>query len=168
MENSLKESKGSSIEIEKKNKVRTMLKEIFPERDCFTMVRPLESESDLQNLQSMEFSKLRPEFFNQVLELRKKILKKGKIKKIGNKILNGELYVELIRSYVYAINSGIVPNIENTWISICEKESDKAYLYAKNYFSQCLENQIISKLPIENQKIKVRLFYLIRKLLNFY
>ena len=47
LEKALKEQKGSSDTIEKKNRIRRMIVNFFKERDCFTMVRPMEEEKDL-------------------------------------------------------------------------------------------------------------------------
>ena len=47
LENALKEQKGSSDNIEKKNKIRRLILNYFTDRDCYTMVRPTEEEKDL-------------------------------------------------------------------------------------------------------------------------
>ena len=62
LEQSLENQKGSSDAIENKNKIRRMLKHFFKERDCFTLVRPVESEDDLQNMVHLPEGCLRPEF----------------------------------------------------------------------------------------------------------
>jgi Guanylate-binding protein, N-terminal domain len=46
----LKEQKGNSENIEKKNKIRRLIVNFFKDRDCYTMVRPTEEEKDLQTL----------------------------------------------------------------------------------------------------------------------
>jgi len=43
----LKEQKGTSDAVEKKNKIRRLISNYFREKDCFTMVRPTENEKDL-------------------------------------------------------------------------------------------------------------------------
>lgn len=47
MENALKEQAGVSDKIEKKNRIRRLLKCFFQERDCCTLIRPLEDEQKL-------------------------------------------------------------------------------------------------------------------------
>lgn len=47
LENALKEQKGSSDNIEKKNRIRRLILNFFKDRDCYTMVRPTEEERDL-------------------------------------------------------------------------------------------------------------------------
>ena len=42
LENALKEQKGTSDAVEKKNKIRRLISSYFQEKDCFTMVRPTE------------------------------------------------------------------------------------------------------------------------------
>jgi len=46
-ENALKEQRGTSDAVEKKNRVRRMIVNFFRDRDCFTIVRPTEEEKDL-------------------------------------------------------------------------------------------------------------------------
>ena len=57
---------GFTEQIEAKNRIRRMLTHFFPERDCFTMVRPVTDESLLQKLSSTPSEQLRPEFVTQV------------------------------------------------------------------------------------------------------
>ena len=61
----LREIKGTSDIVEEKNRVRELIRKYFPERDCFVMVRPVETESELQRLQSLPDEKLRKEFVQQ-------------------------------------------------------------------------------------------------------
>ena len=73
LERSLEVQKGFTDSIEQKNKIRNLLKDFFKERDCVTLVRPLTSEENLQNLERLDLSKLRPEFREHILNIRKKI-----------------------------------------------------------------------------------------------
>ena len=47
LENALELQKGLSDQVEQKNRIRRQLKMFFRERDCWTLVRPSESEKDL-------------------------------------------------------------------------------------------------------------------------
>lgn len=42
LEKALDQQKGFSDAIEQKNRIRRLIKHFFKERDCFTMVRPVE------------------------------------------------------------------------------------------------------------------------------
>jgi NRPS condensation-like uncharacterized protein len=50
LENGLKDQKGASDAVEKKNRIRKLIRNYFKDKDCFTMVRPTEEEKDLQNV----------------------------------------------------------------------------------------------------------------------
>ena len=63
---------------------------------------------------------------------------------MNGKPLNGEMYLNLIKGLIGALNSGNVPNIENTWLSMCKVESYKAFEEAEqiyeNYLKENLDN----------------------------
>jgi hypothetical protein len=122
IESALVNQKGASDQVEQKNRIRRLIKQVFPDRDCFTMVRPVEDETQLQNLQKMDDSKMRPEFVEQISTLRHKIFKKVKPKTLNNKVLTGEMILELAHAYTKAINQGSVPNIQNAWTYVCQNE----------------------------------------------
>jgi hypothetical protein len=70
--------------IESKNKIRRMVKHFFVERDCFTLVRPVETEEQLQQLDTLEEKDFRQEFVEQARRLRERILGRVKVKKLRN------------------------------------------------------------------------------------
>jgi len=74
----------------------------------------------------MEMDQLRPEFFEQVIKLRRKILNRMKPKMLNGKILSGNMLAGLAKSYVEAINAGALPNIANAWSYICEHQCYEA------------------------------------------
>jgi hypothetical protein len=84
------------------------------------MVRPLVDETKLQQLDTMEYSDLRPEFVQQAMKFRNRVLECVKAKTHQGQKLNGDMYCSVINSYVNAINQGAVPNIESAWKYMCE------------------------------------------------
>ena len=62
LENSLREVKGSSDAVEEKNRIRRLIRHFFQDRDCFTLVRPVEDERMLQNLAAVQEDLVRNEF----------------------------------------------------------------------------------------------------------
>ena len=60
------------------------------------------------------------EFVNQMQQLRHKVYRKVKHKKLNGKVLTGEMFLELCQTYVAAINEGSVPSINSAWSSLCE------------------------------------------------
>ena len=176
LENALMEQKGSTQSIEEKNLVRKMIKTYFNERDCFPMVRPVENENDLQNLMNLADNKIRPEFIKQSNMLKNKIYMKIKPKTFNNKILSGQMLIDLLESVVNAINEGAIPVIENSWNYIANNECLKSIkentdnfrklilIYQKENitkndffnelqrYSQNLIEEIINKFREENEK----------------
>ena len=126
LENALEEINGTSQSIEEKNRVRNLIKTYFVEKDCFVMVRPVEKESDLQNLQNLPDEKLRKEFLEQSKIFRNKVFKKTKPKTFNKKPLTGAMLIELIQSILDSINKGSIPVIENTWKYMLQNEFIKS------------------------------------------
>ena len=86
---------------EEKNYVRNVIKNYFKERDCFTIVRPVENESDLQRLNCLENEKIRPEFLEQIEILREKIFMNVKPKNFeGKKFFSGENFFFLLKMWL--------------------------------------------------------------------
>ena len=86
------------------------------------MIRPLTKEENLQCLEKIPLDELRPEFVEQIMQLRRKVINRIKPKLMHGKKLNGEMLYNLCLSYVDAINKGVVPNIETAWSYICKNE----------------------------------------------
>ena len=135
---------GTKNMADPKNKIRKLIKAYFKDRDCFTMVRPLTNENQLQSLEDLPPEKLRAEFLEQIINLRKKVLGRIKVKTLNGKVLNSDMYINLVKNLISALNSGKVPNIESTWISMCKVESYKAFEDAEqmyeNYLKENIEN----------------------------
>lgn len=125
LESALTLQKGSSQVVEEKNKVRKMITTYFSERDCFSMVRPVENEIDLQNLQTIDNSQIRPEFLDQAETLRNKVMKKVKPKSFNGRVLSGNMLIELLKSILDSINQGSIPVIENSWKYVVHNEAIK-------------------------------------------
>ncbi len=95
------------------NLIRENILKYFSERDCITLVRPVEEEKDLQRLNDIPFEKYFTEFKMEFLKLKEKIFKDSTAKRFNGKKLNGPSLANLIREIVKAINKGAVPNINN-------------------------------------------------------
>lgn len=113
------------------------------------------NEENLQNLDKLEFDKLRPEFFEQVITLRKRILSKMKEKTLHGKSLSGEMFGDLIKSYASAINGGAIPNIESAWHYLCQNECNKAIQSAVETYDSVVKDVLHNKLPLPLDELKV-------------
>lgn len=126
LEKALDHQKGVSDGIESKNRLRRLFKHFFKDRDCCTLIRPMESETELQKINDKEDFEFREEFVEQLKVIRKKILKKVNPKVLNGKTFNGEMLLELTRVYIKTMNSGSLPNIDNAWQYLMKSESKKA------------------------------------------
>ena len=130
-----KSTKNKSME---NNLIRENIIKYFKERECVTLPRPVEQEEDLHKLNQIPFSELKPNFREEFLNLKRKVYETSKVKKIGNKRINGPILVELLTSFINSLNSKIIPNINTAIDNIIINEIEKAYdkcikLWKENY-----------------------------------
>ena len=127
LESALENIKGDENNeiIQEKNRVRTLIRAYFPERDCFALVRPVEEEKNLQKLQFLPDEQLRVEFLEQAKNFRNKVFKKIKPKTFHGQMISGSMLVELVQSILDSINGGGIPVIENSWKYVMSNECVK-------------------------------------------
>jgi len=127
LESALENIKGgdNNIVIQEKNRVRTLIRTYFPERDCFALVRPVEEEKNLQKLQFLPDDQLRNEFLEQAKNFRNKVFKKIRPKSFHGQLISGSMLLELVQSILDSINSGGIPIIENSWKYVMKNECIK-------------------------------------------
>ena len=123
------------------NVIRQNIIKFFPERDCVTLVRPVDSEADLKRLNNIPYNNLKPEFKMEFKKLKDKIFKEALPKKLNGKKLTGPALATLIEEFVKVINSGKIPNINNTWDSVIEKDVSDSFYKSYDLFKTNL-NQL--------------------------
>ena len=133
LEKALENVNGNDEIINEKNRVRKLIRTYFPERDCFTLVRPIESEKDLQNLEYLPDDELRTEFLEQAQLFRDKVMNITTPKTFHKKLLSGAMLIELVENILDTINSGSIPIIENSWKYVIQNEAIKS---TENYFNK--------------------------------
>ena len=153
LEFSLEMQPGTSEFIVNKNQIRKMVKEYFPNRDCVTLVRPLLEEGNLQKLERTPASKLRKEFIEQVNYLRKTVLNSINPKKLNGQELNGEMFIDLIKSYVKMINEGAVPIIQTAWTYMRQNQAIVAKKNAVENYKKKTE-ELINKFPMKEEFLR--------------
>lgn len=129
LESALKHQEGMSTTVFNKNMIRKQIKKFFPVRDCLRFVRPVEDESLLQNLDSVDDKFLRREFKKQIRSARDQIFGKVKAKSVGGQNLSPRLVLELARSYLEAINDHKELNIESSWKYVVRGQANKAKIH---------------------------------------
>eukprot|EP00850_Spirogloea_muscicola_P021189 SM000240S08606 [mRNA] locus=s240:134650:140591:+ [translate_table: standard] len=121
-----------------KNQIRTSIRALFPDRDCFTLVRPVNMERDLQHLDQLTVDQMRPEFLAGLDSLTRLVFSKARPKQVGATTLNGPMLAALAQSFIAAINSGAVPTIATSWQSVEESECRRALEAAKLVYTKAL------------------------------
>lgn len=126
LENALAPQGGYSDDAVKKDQIRLLLSDFFHQRDCVTLVRPVDDEQKLRALPSVPYDGLRDEFRSAFETLRRRLFEKAKPKMLYGKMLNGAMFVNLVKSYVEALNSGKAPVISSAWSRVVQAQCDDA------------------------------------------
>ncbi|KAG4142541.1 hypothetical protein ERO13_D06G135500v2 [Gossypium hirsutum] len=134
LELALRPVQGSGKDIAAKNEIRDSIRALFPDRECFTLVRPLNNENDLQRLDQISLDKLRPEFRAGLDALTKFVFERTRPKQVGGTVLTGPVLIGITQSYLDALNNGAVPTISSSWQSVEEAECRRAYDFAAEIY----------------------------------
>ena len=143
------------------NVIRENIIKFFPERDCVTLVRPVDSENDLKRLNTIPYNNLKPEFKMEFKKLKDKIFKEALPKKLNGKKLTGPALATLIEEFVKVINSGKIPNINNTWDSVIEKDVTDAFYKSYEIFKVNANNLKLGQNNVYDNP------HLLKKLYNY-
>lgn len=143
LENALKMHEDCSpndFETQKKNEIRKLLQQFFKERDCFTLVRPVNDEKKLRVIDELELSEIRPEFLGQMQELVDKVFYGLRPKIVQGSFLNGKTYLELTRLYVDALNNNSLPDVKTSWKLVVENQMQEIFDKSINYYTEEMLN----------------------------
>lgn len=143
LESALQPISGDGKAIAAKNEIRDSIRALFPDRDCFTLVRPLNNERDLQRLDQSQFDCLRPEFRAGIDAFTKFVFERTKPKQLGSIIMTGPLLASLTQSFLDAINAGAVPTIATSWQNVEESECRRAYDAALELYSHAFNKSVV-------------------------
>lgn len=154
LEKALAQQTGFTDEIENKNRIRRLIQQFFPDRDCCTLVRPVTNEEGLQNLADRPLEDLRPEFVEQVLLLRKTIFNQVKPKALNGNYLSGEMLAGIVDNYVHSINTGAVPNIESAWTYICQDHCQKTFEESLRHYEDRLSDRMLDNFPTSEEYLQ--------------
>ena len=156
LENCLKQQSGFSKDVLEKNRVRKSLTNFFTRRDCATIVRPLDDEAKLQQIDDEPYESLRQEFRDQLENMRNRVLGQLYAKTLQNKPLSGSMFLILTRTYVDAMNSDGVPTITTAWDHVAKTETKAAMKRAIEKFEIQLGEVVgddFSNLPMDTQRL---------------
>jgi len=136
-----------------KNKLRDVIKELFRDRDCCTIVRPVADEADLRNIQKLPYESLRPQFRTQVEAFVKKVYTNLKPKKIGGTSMDGSMFINLASEYCKAINASAVPTIQSAWTSVVQHQLRLCLKDAVQVYRSQMNDKAMQHLPMTTDQL---------------
>jgi len=139
---------------EEKNQLREVIKELFRERDCVTIVRPVADEAELRNIQNVDYEKLRPQFRTQVEAFVKKVYTFLKPKKIDGAAISGSMFVDIAAEYCKAINNSVVPTIHTAWTSAIQHQLRLSLRDAVQAYRSKMNDHAMQNLPMSDDKLR--------------
>lgn len=125
-----------------KNSIRESIKSLFPDRDCFALVRPISDEQKLAHLETVAPTQLRPEFQDGLAKLVSLCFSRARPKRIGSTVLTGPMLAGLVSAYVDAINGGAVPTIATAWQGVAEAECRRAADAAEKKYHEVFNEDV--------------------------
>lgn len=146
LELALRPIQGGGRDVAAKNEIRESIQALFPDRECFTLVRPLSNENELQRLDQIPLDKLRPEFRSGLDGLTRFVFERTRPKQVGATVMTGPILARITQSFLDALNKGAVPTITSSWQSVEESEGQRAYDIATEVYMSSFDR---SKPPDE-------------------
>lgn len=156
LENALRPVDSSGTDADQvaiKNEIRAKLTTFFKERDCVTLVRPVNEEKSLREIQKVPYEQLRPEFRSKMEVLVKKVFNNLQPKIIDGQPLTGEMFGVLIEQYIAAFNSGNVPAITTAWEQVISLELDKVVAESVEEYKRKVSEGSVDRLPMEEDDL---------------
>mmetsp|Transcript_27273 Transcript_27273/g.78500 ORF Transcript_27273/g.78500 Transcript_27273/m.78500 type:complete len:792 (+) Transcript_27273:93-2468(+) len=139
---------------DEKNKLREVVKDLFRDRDCVTVVRPVTDEADLRNIQRLPYESLRPQFRTQVEAFVKKVYMSLKPKKIDGSLVSGTMFVNLVSEYCKAINNSAVPTIQSAWTSVVQHQLRLCLKDAVQVYRSQMNEKAMQHLPMPEDRLR--------------
>ncbi|MQL69240.1 hypothetical protein Taro_001529 [Colocasia esculenta] len=116
LELALRPMQGGGKDISAKNEIRESIRALFPDRECFTLVRPLNNESELQRLDQILVC---PNFDVCIrfykCTMMSVLCQLTRPKQVGATVMTGPVLAGVTQSFLDALNNGAVPTISSSW-----------------------------------------------------
>ena len=154
LEKMLQPQGSSTNDDDKANSTRRSVKKYFPNRSCFTLVRPVVDERALQRVETLRLSELRPEFIAKIRPLVAHIYGTLESKKITNNgtqaACTGVEFVEYFEQLLQQLNENGMFCVEDASTTMFQKVTQRLFQQCKDSFEQQFYEIFRSKeLPME-------------------
>ncbi|KAM7097863.1 guanylate-binding protein 7-like isoform 13-T14 [Molossus nigricans] len=143
LENALKLIPGEDPKIQKSNMPREYIRKFFPRRKCFVFDWPTNDKKLLQHMEKVSENQLGREFQEQSRTFCTYIFTHAKTKTLRQGItITGNGLGTLAKTYVDAINSGVVPCLENAVTTLAELENSAAVQKAADHYTEQMAQRV--------------------------
>ena len=162
LEENLKSQIGISEDILKKNEIRKTISSFFTDRDCFTLVRPINDEAKIAHIEDLNYTDLRPDFTKGMDTLISKIFNKLKGKIINGTPVTGNIYLSLAIDYVASMNDNdtptILPTLERVLMAEARKLTEQIF---EDFINNLNSTMPKDTFPIDEKNFKERVSVLV-------
>ena len=155
LEQCLASQAGISESVHQKNAVRETIKNLFPDRDCAILGRPVDSENDLRNMGKLPFESLRPQFRTQMDNFIKKVYTSLKPKEVNNTSLTGAMFAQLATSFCNSITPSSIPSVQPAWGQVITQQLRVSAKEAISVYRQLMTSEAINKLPLSERDLTI-------------
>ncbi|XP_017658320.1 guanylate-binding protein 6-like isoform X2 [Nannospalax galili] len=138
LEKALKLIPGDSLRVQNANKSRECIRRFFPKRKCFVFDPPtypqelqVYREEDLEIPLDSKFQKQSKNFSSYIFTHAKTKTLRGGME------VSGEWMGTLVEAYVNAINSGMIPCLENAVTTLARSQNSEAVEKAAKHYTEC-------------------------------
>jgi Guanylate-binding protein, N-terminal domain len=158
MENILNMKNLKGRNAQKISEVRTKLLEIFEDRSCYTLPRPVDQESELEVLNTLPVTSLRPKFMKAYNNLEKVLLENCPTKKMNGGDVIGLQLLIMLEEIISNLNEGIMPNLQTAWSQVIVKQYELLLEEAKELYQE-YRNINLNQMPYEESELIYKLQY---------
>ena len=154
LEGCLRPVEGSTPDVLTKNQIRRTILDFFKDRDCVTLIRPVNDERQLREINTLPYDTLRPKFREQVEDLVTKVLNTVRVKMIEGTVLTGEMLAELTTQYTEAINNDSIPTIAPAWERVVDSQLKNALKQGVMSYKSYMDSNVTPNIPMEVDEFK--------------
>ena len=154
LEDNLKPQIAMNEESMRKNSIRQTIAGFFLERDCFTLVRPVNDESKIAHIEDMKYEELRPEFAKACDMVINKIVSRARVKTVNGIPLTASMFMGLALEYIQSLNDQETPTIltalERVLLDEARRHTETIF---ENFASKLAEKVSPSAMPMEEDEM---------------
>jgi hypothetical protein len=101
---------------------------VFETREVIALTRPVSSQAViLDRMDDIDYESLSPDFVDQLIQARRRILNNVSPKVVNGKVFDGVTWLQMLISCVDELNSSHkIPRLSMVWQKVCEAECQAA------------------------------------------